>query len=131
MERLNQRLESALKTLSTFGDVLAMEFNTVVRDAAIKRFEYTLEITWKLAQTYLREKESIDLVSPRRVIRACFDMSFLNEDETKQFLDMINDRNLTTHTYDEETAQAIYDNLNAYYKLLDLLINKVRENASS
>ena len=125
MERVNQRLVQAHKVLKSLEEVLSMEVNAIIRDAAIKRFEYSIEITWKLAQSYLRTRESLDVASPRRVIRSCFEIGFLNDAQTKQFLDMLNDRNLTTHTYDEEAAESIYSKLDGYYSSLKFLVDRI------
>lgn len=51
MERVKQRLALAKKALATLDVVLSdAALSTVNRDAAILRFQYTLEATWKLYQ---------------------------------------------------------------------------------
>ena len=42
------------RALQRFREVLAEPETTVVRDAAIKRFEFTFELGWKAAQRFLR-----------------------------------------------------------------------------
>jgi uncharacterized protein YutE (UPF0331/DUF86 family) len=40
---------------------------------------------------------------------------------------MIEDRNRTTHTYDEASARAIYTSLTGHARLLAALLNRLRE----
>ena len=58
MGRLNERLESARQALASLDELVVLTQPTKVeRDAAIQRFEYTCEATWKAIQFGLREKE--------------------------------------------------------------------------
>jgi hypothetical protein len=51
----------------------------------------------------------------------------LNEEETMRFLEMADDRNLTTHTYKEEVAQNLYEKIKGHCKLLkELIIEKCK-----
>lgn len=71
MERLKERLpvaQRALKTLKELADIASP--TTIERDAAIQRFEYSFEATWKTAKRYLSVVEGIDAASPKSVIRA-------------------------------------------------------------
>jgi len=53
MERLKERLIQANKSLNSFKEILNEPYSKIVRDAAIQRFEFTLEAIWKLAQRYI------------------------------------------------------------------------------
>jgi nucleotidyltransferase substrate binding protein (TIGR01987 family) len=125
MERLQQRITIAKQALATLDEALAMDLNTIVRDAAIQRFEFCVEAVWKLAQLYLRKKEGLDLGSPKQVLRNCFKVGLLDEYQTRIGLRMIDDRNLTVHTYDEELAEKIFNNLEEYAQLMHNLLNKI------
>lgn len=89
----------------------------VWRDACIKRFEYSVETTWKAAQRYLA-LEGTELASPKPVVRACFQAGLLTESETEAALQVIDDRNLAAHTYDEKLAAALVARLPAHATLL-------------
>ena len=129
MERLKQRLSLTQKALDAFKQILTMTPNPIVRDAAIQRFEFTFEATWKLAQLYLRENEGLEVNSPKSVFRHCFQVGLLpDEKQTAFMLKMVDDRNLTVHTYNEQLAEQIYSNLNNYYDLLYLLFNNIINN---
>ncbi len=90
----------------------------VVRDAAIQRFEYSFEAAWKAAQTYLAEVEGLVVASPRAAIRGSFQVGVLDEKGTGAALAMVDDRNLTVHTYNEALARAIFARLAGHAEAL-------------
>ncbi|SEA91664.1 Nucleotidyltransferase substrate binding protein like [Thalassobacillus cyri] len=72
MERLHQRLEAAEKALASFEKLATLKNpNDVERDAAIQRFEFSFEASWKAAKQYLYDIEGVDVGSPKSVIRSC------------------------------------------------------------
>lgn len=120
MERVKERLEIAKKALTTMQEIVSEKEPTAIqRDAAIQRFEYTFEAVWKTAQLYLKEFEGIEVGSPKSVTRACFQVSILDKISSKSILAMIDDRNLTVHTYNESLALAIYSRLESYANLME------------
>ncbi|MBI3801837.1 MAG: nucleotidyltransferase substrate binding protein [Deltaproteobacteria bacterium] len=119
MERLKERLALARRALSSLQELLLLAHpSRVERDAAIQRFEYTCEAIWKAAQRYLLEEEGINAGSPKGSIRACREVGLLSDDQTILGLEMIDDRNLTVHTYNEAVAEDIYSHLAQYGDLL-------------
>ena len=45
----------------------------------------------------------------------------------QEWIDALEDRNLTTHTYDEETAEKVVKSINeSYFPLLDELYNRLK-----
>ncbi len=118
MERLKERLEIAGDALKTLDEVLRQPKTAIVRDASIQRFEYTLEAVWKAAQRYLKVAESLDLASPKSVIRSCRQAGLLDDPQTRAALQMADDRNLTVHTYNESLAEQIYARILRYAPVL-------------
>ena len=128
MERLKERLAMARRALSTLQELVRLEHpSRVERDAAIQRFEYTCEAVWKAAQRYLLEVEGISAGSPKASIRACREVGFLSDDQAAIGLEMIDDRNLTVHTYNEAVAEDIYGNLPQYTDLLAVWLTAMEE----
>jgi len=126
LNRVQERLAVARRALRTLQSVLQMQPVTdIVRDAAIQRFEYSLETTWKAAQRYLRVFEAIEATSPRQVIRAAFQAGLLDEPEARQALAMLQDRNLTVHTYNEALARALFARLQDYAVLMDRWLQRM------
>ncbi len=94
------------------------------RDSAIQRFEFTFEIFWKSLKYFL-DKEGIICRSPRSCIREFFTAGYLSEDEVRVLFQMIEDRNLTVHTYIEELAEEIFSHLTLYEKILQDILKKL------
>ena len=133
MERLKERLGVARRALGSLEELLVIQQpSRVERDAAIQRFEYTCEAVWKAAQRYLLVVEGLSVGSPKGCIRACRDVGLLTDEQAVLGLEMVDDRNLTVHTYNEAVAEAIYQNLVAHYAglltaWLEAMEGKVRE----
>lgn len=122
MEKLELKIQSAHKALLTLNEVLNFGENAVFRDAAIQRFEFTVEAVWKALKLYLQEKEGIIANSPKSVFREAFSIRLITAEETKEFLGMIEARNLTVHTYNEELALKIAKEIPRYYQLMLKLV---------
>ncbi len=123
MERLNprvhQRLQMARRALATLQELTPITSPTSVeRDAAIQRFEYSTEACWKAAQSMLSMHFGLELASPKSVIRASAQNGLLTEAAARLAMDLVDDRNLTSHTYNEALAQAIWSRLPAHLAVL-------------
>ena len=123
MERLNprvhQRIQMARRALATLQELTPLTSPTLVeRDAAIQRFEYSTEACWKAAQSALSIQFGLELASPKSVIRASAQNGLLTEAAARQAMDLVDDRNLTLHTYNEALAQAIWSRLPAHLAVL-------------
>jgi len=128
MDRLKERFEVATKALATLCELpLKGPVDKVVRDAAIQRFEYTFEAIWKAAQLYLREHEGMEQGSPKGVVRACHQVQVLTEEQARKALEMVDDRNLTVHTYNEELAIQIFSRLDEYSMLMQNWLQAMEE----
>ena len=71
----------------------------------IQAFEYTHELAWKTLKDFLESRGVSNLYGSKDTTREAFKQGLLGNGET--WMDMIKSRNLTSHTYNEETAQAI------------------------
>ena len=125
MGKLNQRLATLEAALATLEEIHQHQPSVVVRDATIQRFEYTTEAAWKALKHYLLEHEGIDCNTPKGCIRKAFQADLLTEEETESFLQMINDRNLTSHAYVPEVAEKIASAIPRYTELLKKLTDRM------
>ncbi|NLB88304.1 MAG: DUF86 domain-containing protein [Syntrophomonadaceae bacterium] len=129
MERLKQRLEIAWQALMTLEELSVLKQPSAIeRDAAIQRFEYTVEASWKAAKRYLSIVEGIDSGSPKGVIRYLRESGFFSDDEATLALEMIDDRNLTSHTYNKEIAERLFSRIPNYTQLLNVWITRMKTN---
>lgn len=125
MEGVTLRLDQARRAALTLQEALGLEANRLVQDAAIQRFEFTFEATWKAAKAFLLKKEGLDVGTPKSVLRACHQAGLLDSEELKQALLMADDRNLTSHTYDEGVADTIFSRLKDHLALIQCLLERM------
>lgn len=118
MARSDQRIATALQALATLDELADQPASNIVRDAAIQRFEYTFEATWKAAQAVLLDRFGVELASPKPVVRASLENGLLTEEAARIGLAMVDHRNLTAHTYNEELANEIFAQIPGYRQLL-------------
>ena len=92
-----------------------------IRDGVIQRFEFTTELAWKTMREYLLDQGYTEINSPKAVVRQAFAFGML-EDE-KAWVNLLTDRDLTSHVYDEQTAKEIFEHIErTYLKLFDEVI---------
>lgn len=74
--------------------------NALEKEGVIQRFEYSFELAWKTLKDFL-EEGGLDItpMTPRQVIKEAFAAKILTEGQV--WIDMLNHRNLVTHTYSE------------------------------
>lgn len=127
-------LETAYRYYSKEINNLALsdnlELKKITRDSVIQRFEYTVELLWKLLFNHLKSKFLLDnlVASPKLVFKEAFTMKLLDEAETEKAIIMINDRNLTSHMYKEEIAEKLIKKIPQHIKLIKRIIEKIKSN---
>ncbi|GAI82788.1 unnamed protein product [marine sediment metagenome] len=82
------------------------------KDGVIQRFEFTFELLWKALKIYL-EHQGIIVKTPRDSFVEAFRINLF--DDEKIFLDMMEDRNSTSHIYDKETSKKIFNRIKKNY----------------
>ena len=95
--------EAALKQLVAFLDVPVVSDRD--RAGVIQAFEFTFEAVWKLLK-HLAESEGLAAESPKRALIAGYKIGVI-EDENL-WLNMLADRNLTSHIYHVDVADRIF-----------------------
>ena len=120
---MKEILDSFLKSLSRFEEILKEDKTVANRDSAINRFEITFELAWKSLKKFL-QTQGIVCRSPKSCFQEGFKLDLIRDDFL--WIKMMEDRNLTAHTYDEKTADQIYDHLSDYLKLFSSLRGKLQ-----
>ena len=93
------------------------ELNQLEREGVIQRFEYTFELAWNTLKDRLEYDGIVfNTVTPRSVIRQAFQSGIIGDGET--WLDMLTDRNLSSHTYDAARIEAVLKNIHDRYLAL-------------
>ncbi len=100
------------------------------RDSTIQRFEFTLEIAWKSIKAFLLERDGIECRSPKGCMRDFFGAGYISETQISLLLQMIDDRNLATHTYHESLANNIFSHIPLYLSLLQAIYDTMQKEKS-
>jgi len=109
MSKLEALIKQFDKAIERLEEVLNEPKNSIVRDSAIQRFEFSLDLAWKSVKAFLEEKKGVVCNSPKECFREAFRQGILEyEDKWVIYVDM---RNETVHTYKEEVADKIYKQL--------------------
>ncbi|MCD7820969.1 MAG: nucleotidyltransferase substrate binding protein [Clostridiales bacterium] len=104
--RAIQRLEEGIADYERLG--LAS-----IRDGVIQRFEFCTELAWKTVREYLLDQGYSGINSPKSVMKLAYADGLLQEEQG--WLALLNARNLTSHLYDEATAQTVFEEVRAVY----------------
>lgn len=116
---MNRRRESFTKAVGRLGEALAGPVDALRRDASIQRFEFCFELAWKCVQEAARA-EGLDCASPKDCMRTAYRKNWLQDE--RGWLAMLEDRNRTSHTYDERLAAEVYERLAKHLVLLESLL---------
>lgn len=114
--KIELRLEKLKKALSRLENIAfePIDKNRANVDATIQRFEFTIELFWNLLKAVLEEK-GIEAQFPKDVMRESYKGGLINDE--KIWLQMLQDRNSTSHTYNEELADEIYKRVQGYVSI--------------
>ncbi|MFM7275753.1 MAG: HI0074 family nucleotidyltransferase substrate-binding subunit, partial [Gammaproteobacteria bacterium] len=75
-------------------------------DGTMQRFEFCFELAWKSLKLMLSEQEGIAIASPRQALEQAFALGWILPEEP--WLQMLQDRNLSSHTYRQGLAREIH-----------------------
>ncbi len=110
-ERFTERQTDVRESSSRLAEAVSQPESDLIRDATIQRFEFTFEVIWKALKLYL-ERQGYDCGGPRPTLKKAFAENLIETpEEADLWLRMIDDRNLTSHAYDEALAKSIYHNI--------------------
>lgn len=100
----------------------------VLKEGLIQRFEYTHELAWNVMKDYAEYQGNADIRGSRDATREAFKMKLVVRAEI--WMDMIQSRNQTSHTYNESTANEIFskiiDDYYAAFKQFELTMEGLR-----
>lgn len=104
------------KALLSLEKALQEPKSDIVRDATIQRFEFCVELSWKSSKKFMGTASS----APKAVIREMAQNKLI--DDVEFWLEAIDQRNLSSHTYKEVLAEQVYAFARAFLpKAQDLL----------
>ncbi len=124
--RWKQRFQNLEKSLGFLEQAIAIEDPDIIQKAGlIQFFEISFELTWNVMKEYLEEQGFQDIRSPRDTIKKAFETELITNGHI--WLQTLQNRNLTSHTYDEETADRVVKEISTiYHPLLKEVYNKLK-----
>lgn len=85
----------------------------IIKEGVIQRFEYTHELAWKVMKDFLKHRGNTTLFASKDSTREAFAAGLIQKGEI--WMDMIESRNKTSHTYNENTADDIFIKIVQHY----------------
>lgn len=98
---------------------LAEAHSDLEKDGVIQRFKFTYELSWKMLKKVLAFK-GLEVSNPRDVFREAARQKLI--DDPAVWFDFIRKRNLTSHVYNRDCAQDIFESLALFEQEVDKLI---------
>lgn len=119
--RWKQRFANFSKAMNHLENALQIPSPDIVQKAGIIQFfEMSFELAWNMVKDYLEEQGFVDVKSPRSALKKAFEMNILENGH--DWMDLLQDRNLTAHTYDEQKASDMEQLIdNKYFPILKAL----------
>ena len=110
-----QNYKKALATLQSAFEIAATrELSDLEKQGVIQGFEFTFELAWNVMKDYLEEQGITDIIGSKNAVRYAFNKGLIEDGAV--WMDMIKGRNISSHSYDEETVKKLLVKiLNPFY----------------
>ncbi|MDP8263493.1 MAG: HI0074 family nucleotidyltransferase substrate-binding subunit [Candidatus Ancaeobacter aquaticus] len=116
-----EKLENAINKLKE--GVLSAECE-LEKDGVIHRFKITYELLWKTLKIFIKD-QGIDVKTPKKTLKEAFRLGWIHGEDT--FLNMMEDRNKTSHIYSKEISDAIFSRIkDIYTKAIEDVLNTLK-----
>lgn len=131
--RWKQRLENFERALLLLREAFEKdpaEMSDLEKEGVIQRFEYTFELAWKTLKDYLVYSGIVfDQITPRSVIKEAFAAKIITDGQA--WINMLDQRNLMSHTYDKAIFDAVFPAISQYYvAALEQVYTWLKQNGS-
>lgn len=115
--RWKQRLQNFDKAMANLEAALALPQPDMFQKAGlIQFFEMSFELAWKSLKDYLEAEGHLEITSPRATLKKAFEVGLILDGHA--WLKALEDRNLTSHVYDEATADQVLQLIRDQYAVL-------------
>ena len=117
--RWKQRFHNFTKALARLGDAVALAteraLSELEQQGLIQAFEFTHELAWNTLKDFMAyQGVEHAIIGSRDATRLAFENQLIRNSEA--WMEMIKSRNKTSHTYNEETAAEIANQIiESYY----------------
>ena len=116
--RWQQRFSNFRRALAQLAEAVDLsqvrELSRLERQGVIQAFEFTHELAWNVLKDYLQDQGNPDIKGSKDATRAAFKVQLIADGES--WMAMIQSRNISSHTYDERTADLLVNAvMGSYY----------------
>ena len=104
--RWQQRFKNYQKALGQLVSALSQydeHAEALIKEGILQRFEFTHELAWKVLKDYLDYEGHQGITGSRSASRLAFSLGLVSDGQV--WMDMIESRNRTVHTYDERVLE--------------------------
>jgi nucleotidyltransferase substrate binding protein (TIGR01987 family) len=119
------QLDELKKAVVRLKESLALPKTDITRDSTIQRFEFTVELSWKVLQKYLKAQGVAESASPKGVFREAARLNIVDDPES--WMHFIDERNISSHTYKESLAEQVYATAQKLPKFVDQLLSALEK----
>lgn len=128
-EEINYAIKKFRDSVESLKEGVHQAQDELDKDGVIQRFEFTFELLWKTLKMFL-EGEGIECTTPKECLKSAFRVGLIENEQIA--LDMLEDRNKTSHTYDKEESQKIFKKIEEnYFPFIQGILNKLEERNNS
>jgi nucleotidyltransferase substrate binding protein (TIGR01987 family) len=115
--RWKQRFENFKKALTQLNEAEELSqqraLSRLENQGLVQAFEFTFELAWNTLRDFLTSKGVKDLFGSKDTAREAFKLQLITDDEGWTM--MLNDRNRSSHTYNQATAEAIVEHIHGRF----------------
>ena len=126
--RWKQRFSNYEKAYKKLSDAVKLEGDNppdIIKEGIIQRFEFTHELAWKVMKDYLEYEGIQNITGSRSATKAFFNQNIIHEGQS--WMNMIESRNLTVHTYqDSILEQEFHKTIDEYTPLFNAFLEKMK-----
>ncbi len=119
------KLNQLIKAVTGFKKSLDLDvtglnevYKDTIKNGNIQKFEICVEILWKTIKKYLEIFYKIDAFSPMQIVKEFYGVKGIDEKIYEELIDMIKDRNLLSHVYNESEFEEVFKKLPEYLKTM-------------
>lgn len=125
--RWKQRFQNFEKAIGHLETALQIESPDLLQKAGIIHlFEMSYELAWNTVKDYLEDQGFTNVKTPRSALKKAFEIELIEDGHS--WMELLIDRNLTAHTYDEEKATEVEELIHErYFPLLIQLYNHLKQ----
>lgn len=125
MTEVSLSLEALKSALFPLQKVIQQPKDEFIRDSVIQRFEYSFELSWKTLRRYFLSNQNLDETNIKNLLREAGRHKLI--DSVEDWFEYHRARNLTSHTYNQQTAEEVYLAACKFYKDATILLSRLEK----